>query len=223
MGNPELRCDPLPYSLVLGESVLNDAVAIVLFKAFMKFFDSGKVFTILALPGIMVDFTGVSFGSVIIGICIGLSCSYICKHTHLKEYPEYEIVLLCLFAYGSYASAELFEFSGIMSLFYCAIILSHYNVYNLSATSQITSHLVFKSLGCICEFVVFLYIGMGFFTGRFMRWNILLVVVGLLCCFIGRTHIFPFSNLANKYCRDADLPITKNMQGSYSPGHPFIL
>ena len=32
MGNPELNCDPLLYSLVFGESVLNDAVAIVLFK-----------------------------------------------------------------------------------------------------------------------------------------------------------------------------------------------
>jgi sodium/hydrogen exchanger 8 len=34
MGNPELNCDPLLYSLVFGESVLNDAVAIVLFHTF---------------------------------------------------------------------------------------------------------------------------------------------------------------------------------------------
>ena len=32
MGSPELNCDKLMYSLVFGESVLNDAVAIVLFK-----------------------------------------------------------------------------------------------------------------------------------------------------------------------------------------------
>ena len=42
MGNPELNCDPLLFSLVFGESVLNDAVAIVLFKAFMLSYDSGK-------------------------------------------------------------------------------------------------------------------------------------------------------------------------------------
>ena len=36
MGNPELHCDPLLYSLVFGESVLNDAVAIVLFRVFFK-------------------------------------------------------------------------------------------------------------------------------------------------------------------------------------------
>ncbi len=32
MGSPELNCDKLLYSLVFGESVLNDAVAVVLFK-----------------------------------------------------------------------------------------------------------------------------------------------------------------------------------------------
>ena len=35
LGNPEIKCDPLLYNLVFGESVLNDAVAIVLFKTLM--------------------------------------------------------------------------------------------------------------------------------------------------------------------------------------------
>lgn len=32
MGHPEINCDKLLYSLVFGESVLNDAVSIVLFE-----------------------------------------------------------------------------------------------------------------------------------------------------------------------------------------------
>ena len=39
MGSPELQCDQLLYSLVFGESVLNDAIAIVLFKTFHKYYD----------------------------------------------------------------------------------------------------------------------------------------------------------------------------------------
>ena len=39
MGNPELHCDPLLYSLVFGESVLNDAVAIVLFRVFYRYME----------------------------------------------------------------------------------------------------------------------------------------------------------------------------------------
>eukprot|EP00461_Guttulinopsis_vulgaris_P001788 UN01788 len=37
MGNKDLRCDPLLYSLVFGESVLNDAVAITLYQNFYWF------------------------------------------------------------------------------------------------------------------------------------------------------------------------------------------
>jgi hypothetical protein len=39
MGSAELNCDPLLYSLVFGESVLNDAVAIVLFRTFMGYYE----------------------------------------------------------------------------------------------------------------------------------------------------------------------------------------
>lgn len=45
MGNPEINCDPLLYSLVFGESVLNDAVAIVLFNTFSSFYNAGTKFS----------------------------------------------------------------------------------------------------------------------------------------------------------------------------------
>ena len=40
IGSPELNCDPLLYSLVFGESVLNDAVAIVLFRTFANYYEN---------------------------------------------------------------------------------------------------------------------------------------------------------------------------------------
>lgn len=198
LGNPELNCDPLLYALVFGESVLNDAVAIVLFKTFNAFYQSGQEFTGKTLPVILMNFTTVSLGSVMVGVIIALTCSYLCKHTNMKRYPEYEIGLLFLFAYGSYSFSEALHLSGIMSLFFCGVVLSHYNSYNLSPTSQVTAHYVFKSMATLSEFFVFLFIGMGLFTGRFRAWNVTFFLLCTIFCLIARVfNVFPLSWIAN--------------------------
>ena len=198
LGNPELNCDPLLYSLVFGESVLNDAVAIVLFKTFQGFFDSGEPFSSATIPTILLNFTAVSLGSVFVGVAIGLICSYLCKNTEMYKYPEYEISMLFLFAYGSYSFSEALQLSGIMSLFFCGLVMSHYNSYNLSATSQVTAHYIFKSLAVLSEFFVFLFIGMGIFTGKFKNWNLLFFIFCIIFCMIGRCcNTFPLSVVAN--------------------------
>lgn len=199
MGNPELNCDTLLYSLVFGESVLNDAVAIVLFKTFMTFYESGEEFSSNTIPIILINFTVISIGSFFVGILTGLACSYLCKHTSLRLYPEYEISILFLFAYGSYSFSESLGLSGIMSLFFCGMTLSQYNIYNLSPTSQITAHNIFKSLAILCEYLVFLYMGMQLFTGTFylhMHWGFFWL--SFIFCVIGRFfNIFPLSLIAN--------------------------
>lgn len=210
MGNPKLNCDPLLYNIVFGESVLNDAVAIVLFNTFMDFYSTGEAFTSQTIAVMMFRFTAISLGSIIVGIVIGLICSYLCKHTQILKYPEYEISILFLFAYGSYSFSEALKLSGIMSLFFCGIILSHYNTSNLSATSQITAHNIFKSLGLLSEFFVYLYMGMGFFTGRFKHWDFTFILIAIILCFVSRlANTFPFSYVANCWRRR---PLSTNMQ-----------
>ncbi|RYG65037.1 sodium/hydrogen exchanger 3 [archaeon] len=216
MGNPELNCEPLLYSLVFGESVLNDAVSIVLFKTFMNSFEAGKEFTAYSMFTVLVDFAGISLGSIVVGVLIGLICSYLCKHTQIKLYPEYEISLLFLFAYGSYAFSEALNLSGIMSLFFNGIVLSHYNSYNLSPISQVTAHNIFKSLGVLSEYFVFLYIGMGIFTGRFKHFHFLFFFLCIGYCLLGRVcNIFPLSFLANCFRRGPKIPIKMQVWHMY--------
>ena len=167
MGSPELNCDPLLYSLVFGESVLNDAVAIVLFRTFYNYYEEGAELDQSKIPVALFEFLFVTIGSILMGVATGLICSYLFRHTRIRDYPKYEISLLFLFAYGAYALAESIELSGIMALFFCGIVLAHYNSYNLSKTSQTTAEEIFAALSTVAESFVFMYMGMGFFTGRF--------------------------------------------------------
>jgi hypothetical protein len=71
------------------------------------------------------------------------------KHTQLRKYPHKEIVVLFMCAYCAYAIGESLYLSGIMALFFCGIILSHYNWYNLSDASKVASAHVFKGFAMV--------------------------------------------------------------------------
>ena len=147
MGAKELAADPLLYSMVFGESVLNDAVAIVLYKTFEGFidapFEAGTLFQAIAY------FLGVSCGSVVIGLTVALTCCYVFKRYDFSEYPVYEFTLIFLFVYFAYFAAEYLQLSGIMAIFFCAIAMSHYNYYNISVNARIATHDAFKSIACL--------------------------------------------------------------------------
>lgn len=80
--------------------MLNDAVAIVLFRTFYNYYEEGKELDQSKIPVALFEFLGVSVGSVVIGLATGLICSYIFRHTRIRDYPKYEISLLFLFARG---------------------------------------------------------------------------------------------------------------------------
>ena len=213
MGNAELRCDPLLYSLVFGESVLNDAIAISLFKVFAKYYDpTGPDWSESEIPSALLSFVTVSCFSVLLGVALGLVASFLFKHTDLSEYPKLETSLLFSFCYLCYATGESMGLSGIMALFFHGITLSHYNSYNLSSTAHVASEHIFSTLSTIAETAVFLYMGMGVFTGRFEDYDITFSILALAFCCLGRLlNIFPLSLLAN-CCRTGRNRISMQMQ-----------
>lgn len=213
MGSPELQCDQLLYSLVFGESVLNDAIAIVLFKTFHGYYDPEKPdFSKSDIPSALLSFVTVSVLSILVGVGLGLVTSFIYKHTSLSNFPNLETALLFCFCYCCYATAEAVSLSGIMALFFNGIVLSHYNSYNLSPTANVTTDQIFGTLAVVTETIVFLYMGMGVFTGRFKNWDVLFSVFALVFCIVARAfNIFPLSWLANK-CRTGRTRISYQMQ-----------
>ncbi|EED91663.1 sodium/hydrogen exchanger, Na+/H+ exchanger, antiporter, partial [Thalassiosira pseudonana CCMP1335] len=210
MGSPELKCDNLLYSLVFGESVLNDAVAIVLFKTFHTYYDpEGPEFNSSVIPHALFSFVSMT----VLSILVGLLVSYIYKHTSLSDFPKLEGGLLFLFCYCCYATAEAVQLSGIMALFFNGIILSHYNSYNLSNSAQVTTEQFFATLATIMETIVFLYMGLSVFTRSFKNWDLMFALLGLLFCLVARAlNIFPISFLANCCRRKGENKISLKMQ-----------
>mmetsp|Transcript_45389 Transcript_45389/g.82953 ORF Transcript_45389/g.82953 Transcript_45389/m.82953 type:complete len:598 (+) Transcript_45389:99-1892(+) len=210
LGGGRLRADPLVKSLINGESVLNDAVAIVLFKSLWEHLDeeSPALFT----TDVLGHFFLVSTGSFIFGIIAGCSCSwFFCNARHLELFPDYEIAIMCLCAYLTFALSQLLGMSGIVSLFFFGIVLAHYNWYNLSTPAKVASKVAFKTLASVSESCCFLYLGLvtALALGRF-HWNFTLVAVAVgLILFARAAHVFPLSAMLNL---QREQHISRNMQ-----------
>jgi NhaP-type Na+/H+ or K+/H+ antiporter len=74
----DLNVKPLLYNLVFGESVLNDAVAIVLFRVLSALHGSVD-FTFGTIPYVLLQFVYISLGSIIVGVATSCACALLLK------------------------------------------------------------------------------------------------------------------------------------------------
>jgi len=206
LGDESLRVDELLLSLVFGESVLNDAVAIVLFNVFQEEASSTEWTGASQVGPVMLRFLAVAVGSLAVGLGMGLACSLLFKRlTLLRSYPVMEIQLLFLFAFASFAIAELVELSGVMALFITSLVLSHYNLHNLSEDSRVSGSYTLEAMAKTAETLVFISVGLAVFTNdSFLDFGF--IAVALVACFVSRAlNIFPLARLAN-CCRRRPIP-----------------
>jgi len=70
----EMGADRNLYSLIFGESILNDAIAIVLYKTITEIFLDGFDGS-LGYP--LLHFCLLLLGSVLIGFVIGICCAFV--------------------------------------------------------------------------------------------------------------------------------------------------
>ena len=122
---------PKLNAVLFGESVVNDAISILLFRAINNMKsdddDDSATFTWSSFFHLLWEFMGLAFISIFIGIGFGLLICLAFKYMKsLKKNPVKEVSLVFLFGYISYLFAEMIEFSGIISMFCCGIIFSKY-------------------------------------------------------------------------------------------------
>ncbi|CAA7399953.1 unnamed protein product [Spirodela intermedia] len=195
---------PLLYSLVFGEGVVNDATSVVLFNAIQKF-DLVHMDVQHGLQ-FLGSFLYLFITSTFLGAAAGLLSAYIIKTLYFGRHStDREVSLMILMAYLSYMLAELLDLSGILTVFFCGIVMSHYTWHNVTESSRVTTKHTFATLSFIAEIAIFLYVGMDALDIE--KWRsvsdslgksigLSAVLLGLIL--VGRAaFVFPLSFLSN--------------------------
>ncbi|KAF2810960.1 sodium/hydrogen exchanger [Mytilinidion resinicola] len=198
------KVEPKLYTIIFGESILNDAIAIVLFETAQKYKAGGSAdsLSILSLFEAIGIFFGVFFGSLFIGLLVGIGASLLLKFTHVRRFPKTESCLIILIAYATYFFSNAIHMSGIVSLLFCGICMKHYAYHNMSRRTQLTTKFVFQVTAQLSENFIFIYLGLSLFTDSELEYKplfILVTIVGI--CAARWCAVFPLSKLINAVIR----------------------
>ncbi|XP_031276433.1 sodium/hydrogen exchanger 1-like isoform X2 [Pistacia vera] len=210
---------PFLYSVVFGEGVVNDATSIVIYNA-VQSLDFSDIDGTIALK-LLGTFLYLFFTSLALGIVVGLLSAFIIKTLYFGRHStDREVALMMLMAYLSYMLAELLSLSGILTVFFCGIVMSHYTWHNVTESSRITTKHSFATISFIAETFIFLYVGMDALD--IDKWKASNASVGtsvavsatlLGLVLIGRAaFVFPLANILNCFTKRSSAKIEFRQQ-----------
>uniref|UniRef100_A0A3B5QTD0 Sodium/hydrogen exchanger n=1 Tax=Xiphophorus maculatus TaxID=8083 RepID=A0A3B5QTD0_XIPMA len=192
----ELKVDVDLYALLFGESVLNDAVAIVLSSsvvAYQPAGDNSHSFEAMAVLKSFGIFLGVFSGSFSLGVATGVM-----TFTKLRDFPLLETGLFFLMSWSTFLLAEACGMTGVVAVLFCGITQAHYTYNNLSRDSQDRTKQLFELLNFLAENFIFSYMGLTLFSFQSHVFNPMFIIGAFLAVFLGRAaNIYPLSFLLN--------------------------
>ncbi|KAJ8351807.1 hypothetical protein SKAU_G00232830 [Synaphobranchus kaupii] len=176
----ELHADVDLYALLFGESVMNDAVAIVLSSSIAAYQPSGAnthTFDAARLLQISGAFSW---------------------FTKLHCFPLLETALFFLMSWSTFLLAEACGFTGVVAVLFCGITQAHYTYNNLSEESTKRSKQLFEVLHFLAENFIFSYMGLALFTFQNHIFSPIFIIGAFIAIFIGRAcNIYPLSFILN--------------------------
>uniref|UniRef100_A0A3Q3WQV8 Sodium/hydrogen exchanger n=1 Tax=Mola mola TaxID=94237 RepID=A0A3Q3WQV8_MOLML len=192
----EIHINELLYILVFGESLLNDAVTVVLYHLFEEFSHAGTVTVGDALLGVVCFFV-VSLGGILVGFVYGLLGAFTSRFTlHTRVI---EPLFVFLYSYMAYLSAEVFHLSGIMSLIACGVVMRPYVEANISHKSYTTIKYFLKMWSSVSETLIFIFLGVSTVAGPH-AWNWTFVTFTVVLCLVSRVlGVIGLTFIINKF------------------------
>lgn len=214
LGN--VNADQNLYYLIFGESVLNDAVAIVMYETLKGF--QHQSFSAKEVGKAFGVFLMIFVGSCVIGAGFGFLSSLFYRFAGFKRESHYDIVEACLLVpvpVAAYMAAEGAGLSGIVSILFCGIVMARYTRQNLTKRTSDTSLAFFKIVARVSETFVFIYMGLSLFLGHqtFEMGSMwVLFVIAFLAMLLARIcNVFPNCFIVNTR-RNAQRKISRNHQ-----------
>ncbi|KAG8137490.1 hypothetical protein E2320_004730 [Naja naja] len=195
----EMSVNEQLYMMIFGESLLNDGITVVLYNIFIDFTQMHKYETIESVDILAgcARFFVVSLGGLLFGIVFGFVAAFMTRFT--QNISAIEPLLVFMFSYLSYLTAEILYISGILAITACAVTMKKYVEANISQNSYITIKYFMKMLSSISETLIFVFMGVST-IGRNHEWNWAFIGFTLLFCMLWRAlSVFFLFSICNKF------------------------
>lgn len=141
-------------SIAEGESLLNDATSLIIFRFALVavitgqfvFYEAATSFSIVVLMGLLIG--------------LGVGMIFYAVHRWLPVTPSIEIVLTFVTPYCMYYFAEMFHFSGVLAVVSGGLYLSNKRQNMLSYLGRIQGINVWNNIVFVLNGLIFLLIGL---------------------------------------------------------------
>ena len=156
-----LKVDPSLYYAVLGESILNDAVAITGFRVAVRFIqnDLSSTDVMFCMPNFVV----IVVASTVIGYVFGIVLAFLFKHVDFEFNRIIPVSIFLGVVYIPFLLAEVLQLSGILAMFFAGISARRYIYKNLNAEVRILAAFAFQLIAHISDTMCFALLGLSVF------------------------------------------------------------
>ena len=204
----QVKAPKILVAVAEGESLLNDASALIVFRFALAAVATGQFQFSQAI--------GSFFLVIIMGTAIGLLIGllFYAIHRWLPTTPSIEIILSFLAPYCMYYFAERFHFSGVLAVVAGGLLLSSKRQTMLSYQGRVQGSNVWSIIGFVLNGIVFMLIGLqlpaiiseveGATLGQAIWYGLaisLVLIVTRVCCTLGASV---FTRIASHFITVAD-------------------
>ena len=166
-----------------GESLINDGVAVVLFKISAYSLASMVAMGPWGIAAGLTEFVKVAAGGMVVGLVLGFILSQLFKY--YDDYPL-EIAFSVVLFYGAYFVSEYLRYSGVIAVVAAGLVLGNYGKdVGMTPTTRLSISVFWDTITLVANSLVFILVGLEISRGNITQYASF-IVTGILLVLLGR-------------------------------------